>query len=416
VATPHGPAVDAQRVVADLRELQARTGNADGAQRLCWGEEWQEARAFLTELLAEIGVEPERDEAGNVWARIEGETEPAIAVGSHIDSVPDGGWLDGALGVMAGLGVVRAWAGSGRRPPRSLVLVDWADEEGARFGRSLLGSSAAAGTLDPDAVRHLKDAEGITLPDALKENGIDLDTMGEAELPDISAYLELHIEQGPRLEEAGKPAAAVIGCFGVERHAITFTGKASHAGSTPMNLRHDAFLAAGRFGLAARESAIERGGVATIGTVTAGPGIPTIINEHCEVTLDQRAFKPEQLRDMLADVKAAADRIASEEGVEVEWKRIWQIDPIPFDERLVDLAAQAVGEITGDDDPPRLPSGALHDAAEVARKAPTVMVFSSSTDGVSHSPREDTPEDDLRVALKAYGRLYELTAGMISEP
>ena len=201
--------------------------------------------------------------------------------------------------------------------------------------------------------------------------------MGEAELPDIAAYLELHIEQGPRLEEAGKPAAAVIGCFGVERHAITFTGKASHAGSTPMNLRHDAFLAAGRFGLAARESAIERGGVATIGTVTAGPGIPTIINEHCEVTLDQRAFKPEQLRDMLADVKAAADRIASEEGVEVEWKRIWQIDPIPFDERLVDLAAQAVGEITGDDDPPRLPSGALHDCAEVARRAPAVMVFSS---------------------------------------
>jgi N-carbamoyl-L-amino-acid hydrolase len=240
--------------------------------------------------------------------------------------------------------------------------------------------------------------------------------MGEAELPEIAAYLELHIEQGPRLEEAGKPAAAVIGCFGVERHAITFTGKASHAGSTPMNLRHDAFLSAARFGLAARESAIERGGVATIGTVTAGPGVPTIINQHCEVTLDQRAFKPEQLRDMLADVKAAADRIAEEEGVSVEWKRIWQIDPVPFDERLVDLAAQAVGEVTGDDDPPRLPSGALHDAAEVARRAPTVMVFSSSTDGVSHSKVEDTPEDDLRAALRAYGRLYELTAGMISAP
>jgi N-carbamoyl-L-amino-acid hydrolase len=208
----------------------------------------------------------------------------------------------------------------------------------------------------------------------------------------------------------------VIGCFGVERHAITFTGKASHAGSTPMNLRKDAFLAAARFGLAARESAIERGGVATIGTVTAGPGVPTIINQHCEVTLDQRAFTPEQLRDMLADVKQAATDIAAEEGVEVEWKRIWQIDPIPFDETLVDLAAQAVGEVTGDDDPPRLPSGALHDAAEVARRAPTVMVFSSSTDGVSHNKVEDTPEDDLRAALKAYGRLYDLTAGMISAP
>jgi len=240
--------------------------------------------------------------------------------------------------------------------------------------------------------------------------------MGQAELPEIAAYLELHIEQGPRLEQAGKPAAAVIGCFGVERHAVRFTGKASHAGSTPMNLRHDAFLAAGRFGLAARESAIARGGVATIGTVTTEPGIPTIINQVCEVTLDQRAFTPEQLRDMLADVKRAAEEIAADEGVEVEWTRIWQIDPIPFDETLVNLAAQAVGELTGDEDPPRLPSGALHDAAEVARRYPTVMVFSSSSDGVSHSPREDTPEDDLRVALRAYGRLYELTAGMISEP
>jgi acetylornithine deacetylase/succinyl-diaminopimelate desuccinylase-like protein len=208
----------------------------------------------------------------------------------------------------------------------------------------------------------------------------------------------------------------VIGCFGVERHAITFSGKASHAGSTPMNLRHDAFLAAARFGLAARESAKGRGGVATIGTVKAEPGIPTIINQRCEVTLDQRAFTPEQLRDMLADVKAAATTIANEEGCDVEWSRIWQIDPIPFDANLVDLAAQAVQEITGEE-APRLPSGALHDCAEVARVLPAVMIFSSSTDGVSHSPVEDTPERDLIVALQAFGRLYELvSAGMTSAP
>jgi N-carbamoyl-L-amino-acid hydrolase len=155
--------------------------------------------------------------------------------------------------------------------------------------------------------------------------------------------------------------------------------------------------------------------VATIGTVTAAPGIPTIINQECEVTLDQRAFTPRQLADMLADVRAASEQIAQEEGCEVSWRRIWQIDPVPFDEQLVELAAQAVSEITGDE-APRLPSGALHDCAEVARRAPAVMVFSSSTDGVSHSPVEDTPEDDLRVALQAYGRLYELTAGMISAP
>jgi hydantoinase/carbamoylase family amidase len=408
------PNFDWERPLKDLKELKELTGDADGAHRLAWSEDWRKAREWLLRKLEETDATVERDVAGNLWATIPGESDKIVVVGSHIDAVPNGGWLDGCLGVCAALEVLRGH--KGETPAVTLKLIDWADEEGARFGRSLLGSSAAAGTLDPDAVRELRDANGMLLPDALAENGIDLDTMTQAELPDIAAYLELHIEQGPRLEEAGKPAAAVIGCFGVERHAITFTGKASHAGSTPMNLRHDAFLAAARFGLAARESAIERGGVATIGTVTAGPGIPTIINQHCEVTLDQRAFKPEQLRDMLADVKAAADRIADEEGVEVEWKQVWQIDPIPFDERLVDLAAQAVGEVTGDDEPPRLPSGALHDAAEVARRAPTVMLFSSSTDGVSHSKVEDTPEDDLRAALQAYGRLYDLTAGMISEP
>jgi N-carbamoyl-L-amino-acid hydrolase len=408
------PDFDWERPLRDLHELRELTGGPDGSRRLAWSEDWRGARTWLLGKLAETDATVERDAAGNLWATIPGASEEIVVVGSHIDAVPNGGWLDGCLGLMAAVEVLRGH--KGETPAVTLKLVDWADEEGARFGRSLLGSSAAAGTLEPDAVRHLKDSQGTSLPDALRENDVDLETMAQAELPEIAAYLELHIEQGPRLEEAGKPAAAVIGCFGVERHAITFTGKASHAGSTPMDLRHDAFLAAARLGLAARESAIARGGVATIGTVTAEPGIPTIINQVCEVTLDQRAFTSEQLRDMLADAKRAAGEIAAEEGCEVEWKRIWQIDPIPFDETLVNLAAQAVGEVTGDDDPPRLPSGALHDAAEVARRYPTVMVFSSSIDGVSHNPSEDTPEDDLRVALRAYGRLYELTAGMISAP
>src|SRR3954465_5155675 len=404
------PDFDWERPLKDLHELAELTGGPDGARRLAWSEDWRKAREWLLGKLAETDATVERDVAGNLWATIPGESEQILVVGSHIDAVPHGGWLDGCLGLLAALGILRG--PPGETPQVTLKLVDWADEEGARFGRSLLGSSAAAGTLDPEAVRHLKDNQGIALPDALKENGVDLETMGEAELPEIAAYLELHIEQGPRLEEAGKPAAAVIGCFGVERHSITFTGKASHAGSTPMDLRHDAFLSAARFGLAARDSPKAGGGGATIGTVTAEPGIPTIINQRCEVTLDQRAFTPEQLKDMLADVTEAASRIAEEAGGEVEWKQIWQIDPIPFDEKLVNLAAQAIGEITNDDDPPRLPSGALHDAAEVARRAPTAMIFRPSIAGVSHSPAEDTPEADLRVALNAYGRLYDLTAGM----
>src|SRR5215207_8106860 len=142
------PAIDARRVLADLRELERRTGGPEGARRLCWGEDWRAARELLGELLAEIGLEPERDPAGNLWAFLAGDAEPALAVGSHLDSVPAGGRLDGAYGVMAGLGVLRAWARSGDRPPRTLALVDWADEEGARFGRSLLGSSAFSGSLE----------------------------------------------------------------------------------------------------------------------------------------------------------------------------------------------------------------------------------------------------------------------------
>src|SRR3954466_14623301 len=290
------PEFDWERPLNDLHELRELTGGPDGARRLAWSEEWRTAREWLLGKLEPLGVEVERDVAGNLWATRKGESDKIVVVGSHIDAVPHGGWLDGALGVCAALEVIRGT--QGETPPATIKLIDWADEEGARFGRSLLGSSAAAGTLSPDDVRHLKDAQGTTLPDALRENDVDLDTMGEAELPEIAAYLELHIEQGPRLEEAGKPAAAVSGSFGVERHSIPFTGKASHAGSTPMNLRHDAFLSAARFGLAARESAIERGGVATIGAVTAEPGIPTIINQRCEVTLDQRAFAPQQLVDM----------------------------------------------------------------------------------------------------------------------
>ncbi|MGH2962940.1 MAG: M20/M25/M40 family metallo-hydrolase, partial [Solirubrobacterales bacterium] len=141
-----GPQVDPERAIADLRELERRTGGPDGARRVCWGPEWRAAREYLVELLAELDLEPERDEAGNMWAYLEGEREPAVAVGSHVDSVPSGGWLDGALGVMAAIGMLRAWAGSGERPPRTLALVDFADEEGARFGRSLFGSSAVAGT------------------------------------------------------------------------------------------------------------------------------------------------------------------------------------------------------------------------------------------------------------------------------
>ncbi len=405
-------ASDPDRPLADLRELAELTGGEGGARRVAWTDEWVKARDWLRGKLGELPVSVEEDAAGNLWATLSGERDDVLVVGSHTDSVPAGGWLDGALGICAALEALRSHAAS--PPPVTLRLVDWADEEGARFGRSLFGSAAAAGTLKADDVRELRDADGTELPDALAAHGVDLDRIAEAAggMDDFAAYLELHIEQGPVLEQRGESAGVVIGCYGVERHAVAFSGRESHAGSTPMELRRDAFLAAARFALAAREAAVEHGGVATVGPVKVSPGVPTIINGRCEVVLDQRAFAPEQLAAMLADAHAAAERIGGEEGVEAAWREIWRIDPVPFHPELVELAAQACEETTGTAH--RLPSGALHDCAEVARRAPATMLFAASIDGVSHSPAEDTSEDDLRAGLTAYARLVELTMAWLT--
>jgi hydantoinase/carbamoylase family amidase len=403
-----GPGIDAARVITDLRELDRRTGGPEGAQRLCWGEEWRAARDFLRELLAEIGLESERDEAGNLWARLEGESEPALAVGSHLDSVPAGGWLDGALGVMAGLGVLRAWAGSGERPPRTLVLVDWADEEGARFGRSLFGSSAFSGSLQPHEVRGLSDAEGRTLEDVLAENGVtlgdDLTGVVQAlERPQPAAYLELHIEQGPVLESEGVSVAAVAGCAGVERHKFRFHGQASHAGTTPMDARRDAGLTAAETALAVERIARELGGVGTTGALTLRPGIPTAVAGEAELLVDLRHPDAAQLETMFWRAVTAARDAGAQRDCRLEDELVWQIEPIPFDPDLVALALDTVTGAGGRDQP--MTSGALHDAAEVARALPAAMLFVPSIAGISHAKEEDTSEADLTAGIEVFGTL-----------
>ncbi|MET0819193.1 MAG: Zn-dependent hydrolase [Solirubrobacteraceae bacterium] len=397
--------VDAARAVANLKELRSLTGDELGAQRVAWTDTWVTARDWFREQLDGIeGVSVERDAAGNVWATLPGDAPEFVLVGGHIDSVPNGGWLDGALNVVGGLEVLRALADEPR--PRTLKLVDWADEEGARFGRSLMGSSACAGTLDVESVRGLKDRDGVALPDALAAHGVELDRMHEsgAILDGAVAYLELHIEQGPVLERLDLPLGVVLGTFGVERHAVRFTGAHAHAGSTPMDVRRDAFLAAARSALAWRDDAAGRDDVrATTGTVSVVPGIVTAFNGTCEVSLDQRALDADVLADMLATARTDAARLASEEGCEVAWERIWEIEPIPFDETLIGIADEVIAAETGTSH--RLPSGPLHDAAEMARRIPTVMVFVKSLGGVSHTNAEDTPEADLESSVRALGEL-----------
>ncbi|MDQ3590111.1 MAG: Zn-dependent hydrolase [Actinomycetota bacterium] len=397
--------VNSRRVVEELKELAGLTGGPDGARRVAWTDEWVKARDWLKGKLEEIdGVEVERDEAGNLWATAPGDSEKAVLLGGHIDSVPNGGWLDGALNTVAALEVMRALAP--QRRPVTLRLVDWADEEGARFGRSLLGSSATAGTLDLDEVRDLKDKDGVALPDALREHGVDLDKMSEShsQLENAVAYLELHIEQGPVLERIDFPLAVVLGTFGVERHAVRFTGQHAHSGSTPMEVRRDAFIAAARSAIEFRDDAARRDDVrATTGFVNVSPAIVTAFNGWCEMSLDQRALDADVLADMLRVAKENSERVAGEEGCEVEWERLWRIEPILFNEELIGLAEEAVTEVAGKSH--RLPSGPLHDAASMAPLMPTVMLFVKSLRGLSHTKDEDTPEEDLELSVQALHKL-----------
>ena len=242
-------ALDPKRTLRELKELRALTSDENGAQRVAFTPIWAKARAWLRQKLEELPLKIHRDEAGNVWATLAGESDQALLIGGHIDSVPNGGWLDGSLNLLAGLEILRRintqYSG---KPPVSVRLVDWADEEGARFGMSLFGSSACSGHIDLAEARRLQDKDGIALIDALAEHGIEFERLKDSgrELQNAGAYIELHIEQGPVLLDLDLPLGAVLGTFGVERHAITFRGQAAHSGSTPMNRRRDALLAAAK--------------------------------------------------------------------------------------------------------------------------------------------------------------------------
>ncbi len=399
-----------KRTVAELTELRALTGDANGAQRVAFTPTWVQARVWLREKLAGLPVETHVDAAGNFWATLRGESDRALLIGGHLDSVPNGGWLDGCLNVMAGVEILRRineqYAG---RPPVTVRLVDWADEEGARFGKSLFGSSACSGRLDLVEARALKDRAGVTLPEALRAVGVDFEKVKDSgvELKNAAAYLELHIEQGPVLLDMDLPLGAVLGTFGVERHAITFHGQAAHSGSTPMNRRRDAFLAAGKMAQEVYAIAQRSGsGVCTIGSCTTKPGIVTSVVEECRITLDQRHLDAAALAQMLGEAKAAAERFAGEGNVRVSWERLWQIEPRPFHPELIERCAAAIRETVPASH--RLPSGPLHDAAEMCGAGvPTVMMFVQSLHGISHNKIEDTKVEHLELCVAAFDRLTD---------
>jgi N-carbamoyl-L-amino-acid hydrolase len=404
--------IDAKNVLRNLDELRALTADQQGAQRVAWTPIWLKARSWFEEKLKGLPVEHHYDAARNHWITLPGKREKALVLGSHLDSVPNGGWLDGCLGVLAGLEILSSLAKDyNGKPPCTIRLVDWADEEGARFGRSLFGSSAFAGnhTIAADRVR--TDREGMTLEDALQSCGIDVDRIGESavEQKNLAAYLELHIEQGPILERLRKPLAVVQGTKGVERWAIAFHGQEAHSGSTPMEVRRDALAAAAKLALEIRPIARRHPqSVATMGSVKTFPGIVTAVVGRCEVTLDMRDLDAQVLAGMLREARDASERFAKEENCTVEWSKIWSIEPIPFHPDLIELCDQAIIETVGVSE--KLPSGPLHDAAEVSRIGiPTVMMFVQSLNGLSHNRAEDTDRKHIEHAVIALNSLAEKT-------
>ena len=408
--------VDAIAAVELLKELRSLTADENGAQRLAWSPVWLKARSWFETKLRELPVEHHYDAAGNSWSTLSGASDKTLILGSHIDSVPNGGWLDGCLGVIGAYAVLRRIAEEYKgKPPVTVRLVDWADEEGARFGRSLFGSSAFAGTQTIDQDRGRTDAGGKRLEDALAECGVSIEKIGDAgrERKNAAAYLELHIEQGPVLEKLGLPLGAVLGTKGVERHTIIFHGQEAHSGSTPMTARRDALAAAAKLALEIRPIAKRHpDAVCTMGSVKTFPGIVTAVIGRCEATLDQRDLDAAVLATMYREAQEKSAQFAKEEGCTVEWSRIWNIAPEPFHPQLIEFCEEAIQETAGRSH--RLPSGPLHDAAEVSRAGiPTAMLFVQSLQGISHNKIEDTREDHLQLAVTAFDKLASKTMDWI---
>lgn len=415
---------DPERVVADLLELRALTSTVvEGgipqtvlgrpsdqpplaSARLAWTDPWVQAREWFAASFDGIPVETSTDPAGNLWVTLPGARPERIVLGSHLDSVPNGGWLDGALGVLTGAEVLRGLHRDGVELPVSISVVDWADEEGARFGRSLFGSAAVGGSLDIEAVRHLVDNNGDELVDVVGEHGVELDTALTAGdvLTSIVASAELHIEQGPLLESKGLHLAALHGILGVERRLVKLKGQACHAGATPIPLRRDPTVAASRMAIAIRELGLELDAFTTVGVWRVAPGVPTAVNSRTEFSVDMRHLDRGVLDQLSARLDALVHEIAADEQVDAEIDVLWSIDPIAFEPDLVEFAAAAVESRSGVREV--MPSGPMHDSAEMAQAGvPTVMMFVPSINGLSHTHVEDTAEDDLLLGVAAFDDL-----------
>ncbi len=361
--------------------------------------------------MREAGMTPRRDAIGNLIGRYEGTGEKTLILGSHLDTVRDAGRYDGTLGVMIALACVQRLHDRDERLPYSIEVVAFADEEGLRFGTTYLGSSVYAGAFDRNRLK-LEDHDGVTLAQAVRTFGGDPDALEQSGRGngDLLGYCEVHIEQGPVLEREGLPVGVVSAINGQSRVRVGFVGEAGHAGTVPMEGRRDALCAAAEFVLEVESAArAEPGAVATVGEISAHPGASNVIPGEAEHSLDLR-HPDDAVRERLRErLERRAAEIAASRGCEHRWQVRQETPAVPADPELSAL----LGEAIEDSGFPvrRLPSGAGHDAAQVAALTPAAMLFVRCEAGISHNPAESVTREDVEAAIEVTGRFLELVAG-----
>jgi beta-ureidopropionase / N-carbamoyl-L-amino-acid hydrolase len=408
--------INGERLLTDLRTLSTIGGQADGGvDRLAWSESDLAARRWFAERIREAGLEPRVDAALNVFGHLAGSTGPRLLTGSHLDSVPNGGRLDGAYGAVAGLEVLRSMVESADPLAGRVEVVGFADEEGVRFGTGLIGSLALTGELDLDRLREERDWQGMPIRQVIASAGREVDRLLDAQqhLHSIAGFLELHIEQGPRMEADRVDLAVVTGIVGVYREQVHVIGTQNHAGTTPFRLRRDAGRAAARAASGLRElvQGIDPDAVANIGVMQFDPGGVNIIPGRAAFTLEVRHHEEPVVYRIVEAFNASLEAICAEEGCRAETERLSWVPPAHLDREqmeMLEAACQALGR-----QPARLWSGAGHDAAILARHVPTGMLFVPSIGGLSHSPRESTSDEHLVLGARALLRGVRAAAARI---
>ena len=405
----------AARVMARADELAAISETPDALTRVYLSPQHLEANQRAARWMTQAGMTVWQDSVGNICGRYEGEQEgaPAILLGSHLDTVRNAGRYDGMLGVLAAIEVVHGLHQQGRRLKQAIEIVGFGDEEGTRFGITLLGSRGITGTW-PESWLAQTDADGVSVAQAMVLAGLDPARIHlAARRPEeIAAYLELHIEQGPCLEQEGLALGVVEAINGARRLNCRFTGEAGHAGTVPMSHRKDALAAAAEWMVRVETLTREQGGnrVATVGTLRCAPGAVNVIPGDVTLTLDIRGPHDQPLDALLDTLLNEAQAIASRRQLRFSAEEFYRIAATACDSGLQQVLSEAVQAVQGRS--LTLPSGAGHDAIAMAERWPSAMLFVRCKGGISHHPAESVTADDVALAIAAYSRaLSALDAG-----